>query len=147
MLLDTSASRPTSASPPIVDATPWPRSPPSGPTSQTPAIYVKVNSFLSKLDLVNTLDGMLPHVGVLHVIRYKSHRGTGEKEPTWCMEEGRRRREEEEKEEEEEEGGTGRPAQRPVRPGHRPGAPRHRTGDQPDGNLRGFRFATGRPDP
>ncbi|KAK1681453.1 hypothetical protein QYE76_042301 [Lolium multiflorum] len=28
-LLDTSASRPTSASPPIVDATPWPRSPPS----------------------------------------------------------------------------------------------------------------------
>ncbi|KAK1682130.1 hypothetical protein QYE76_042978 [Lolium multiflorum] len=68
--LDTYASRPTSEAPTIIDATPWPRSPPSGPTTQTPAIYVKVNSFLSTLDLVNTLDGMLPHVGVLHVIRY-----------------------------------------------------------------------------
>ncbi|KAK1602195.1 hypothetical protein QYE76_018179 [Lolium multiflorum] len=73
--LDTYASRPTSEAPTIIDATPWPRSPPSGPTTQTPAIYVKVNSFLSILDLVDTLDGMLPHVGMLYVIRYKSHRG------------------------------------------------------------------------
>jgi hypothetical protein len=102
-LSDTTASRPSSAAPPIVDATPWSRSPTSGPTTQTPAIYVKVNSFLSTLDLVNTLDGMLPHVGVLHVIRYKSHRGTGGKELPWCKEEGRRRR----KEEKEEEGGGG----------------------------------------
>jgi hypothetical protein len=54
-----------------------------------------VNSFLSTLDLVNTLDGMLPHVGVLHIIRYKSHRGTGEKELPWCKEERRRRMKEE----------------------------------------------------
>ncbi|KAK1664825.1 hypothetical protein QYE76_052984 [Lolium multiflorum] len=34
--------RKSDAAPPIVDATPWPRSPPSGPTTQNPAIYVKV---------------------------------------------------------------------------------------------------------
>jgi hypothetical protein len=55
-----------------------------------------VNSFLSILDLVNTLNGMLPHIGVLHIIRYKNHRGTGEEELPWCKEEGRRRRRKEE---------------------------------------------------
>ena len=72
-----------------------------------------MNSFLSILDLVNTLNGMLPHIGVLHIIRYKNHRGTGEEEhpwckearegkrshSSWCKEEGRRRRKEEKKEE------------------------------------------------
>jgi hypothetical protein len=63
-LSDTSTSRPSSAAPPIVDATPWPTSPPSGPTTQTHAIYVKVNSFLSMGDLDITLDGLLPHAYV-----------------------------------------------------------------------------------
>jgi hypothetical protein len=106
-----------------------------------------VNSFLSMIDLNTNLNGTLPHAYHHDVYRCRRRQGPREKEPPWCMEEGRRRREEEEKEEEEEEGGTGRPAQRPVRPGHRPdrpaqslvrpghrpGAPRHRTGSQPDG--------------
>jgi hypothetical protein len=50
-----------------------------------------VNSFLSTINLVNTLDGMLPHVGVLHVIRYKSNRGTGEEELPRCKELGKGR--------------------------------------------------------
>src|SRR5215203_4881107 len=102
-LLDTSASRPTSASPPIVDDTPWPRSPPSGPTTQNPAIYVKVNSFLSMVDLNTNLNGTLPHAYHHDVYRCRRRQGPREKELPWCKEERRRRM----KEEEEEEGGRG----------------------------------------
>ncbi len=87
------------AAPPIVDATPWPRSPPSGPTTQTPAIYVKVNSFLSMVDLNTNLNGMLPHAYHHDVYRCRRRQGPREKELPWCKEE-RRRRKEEKKEEE-----------------------------------------------
>jgi hypothetical protein len=90
--------------PPIVDATPWPRSPPSGPTTQTPAIYVKVNSFLSMIDLNTNLNGMLPHAYHHSVYRCRLRQGPREKELPWCKEE-RRRRKEEKKDEEEEPGG------------------------------------------
>ncbi|KAK1617417.1 hypothetical protein QYE76_022934 [Lolium multiflorum] len=162
---------------PIVDAAPWPRSPPSGPTTQTPAIYVKVNSFLSMVDLNTNLNGMLPHAYHHDVYRCRRRQGPREKEPPWCMEE-------EKKEEEEEEGGRGPAGQtgpQTRQPGAeagqtgpqtgQPGAEAGQTGPQtgqagaeagqtgpqtgrtqssyrkPTGrNLRGFRFAAGRPD-
>ncbi|KAK1602152.1 hypothetical protein QYE76_017195 [Lolium multiflorum] len=83
------------AAPPIVDATPWPRSPPSGPTTQNPAIYVKVNSFLSMVNLNTNLNGMLPHAYHHCVYRYRHRQGPREKELPWCKEEGRRRMKEE----------------------------------------------------
>jgi hypothetical protein len=99
---------------PVTDvATPWPKSPPSGPSTLTHATRDKVNSFLSILDLVNTLDGMLPHVGMLYVIRYESHRGPERRNTHGARKQGKgrgaihhgaRKKEEEEEEEEEEEG-------------------------------------------
>jgi hypothetical protein len=91
-----------------------------------------VNSFLSILDLVDTLNGMLPHVDMLYVIRYKSHRGPERRNTHGARKRGKgrgaihhgaRKKEEEEegrknegrRKEEEEEAGGGRPA------GHRPG--------------------------
>jgi hypothetical protein len=110
-----------------------------------------VNSFLSILDLVNTLNGMLPHIGVLHIIRYKNHRGTGEEEhpwckearegkrshSSWCKEEGRRKKKKRRRKREEE----AQPAQSPVRPGPRPTCP---VGDRSTGSCAGLpRLATG----
>lgn len=128
--------------PPIVDTTPWPRSPPSGTTTQTPAIYVKVNSFLSMVDLNTNLNGMLPHAYHHGVYRCRHRQGPREKELPWCKEERRRRRKEEKKEEEEEAGGRGpagpeagqpgprpaRPVTGPVRPGPRTDPPRRQPG-------------------
>jgi hypothetical protein len=59
--------------PPKDDTTPRPTSPPSGPMTRArvKALHEKVNSILSMLDLDTTLDGMLPQVDVLCVIRYK----------------------------------------------------------------------------
>ena len=86
--------------PPNDDTTPWPRSPPSGPTSRTPTIYVKVNSILSMVDLNTNLNGMLPHAYYRCVIRCQRRQGPIEKELPWCKEEGRRRREERRRKEE-----------------------------------------------
>ena len=86
--------------PPNDDTTPWPRSPPSGPTSRTPTIYVKVNSILSMVDLNTNLNGMLPHAYYRCVIRCQRRQGPIEKELPWCKEERRRRRKEEKKKEE-----------------------------------------------
>ena len=78
--------------PPNDDATPWPRNPPSGPTTRTYALYVKVNSILSTLDLDTTLDGVLPHSYMSCVTRYELRQGSGEEEAlTWCKGKGRAR--------------------------------------------------------
>jgi hypothetical protein len=130
---DVATPRPSSATPPIVDATPWPKSPPSGPSTLTHATRDKVNSFLSILDLVDTLNGMLPHVDMLYVIRYKSHRGPERRNTHGARKRGkgrgaihhgaRKREEEEKKKKKEERGEEGWPAQNPVGPAPRPDCP------------------------
>src|SRR5215212_6417443 len=92
--LETYASRPTSEDPTIIDATPWPRSSPSGPTTQNPSIYVKVNSFLSMVNLNTNLNGMQPHAYHHCVYRCRHRQGPREKELPWCKEEegGRKRK-------------------------------------------------------
>jgi hypothetical protein len=131
---DVATPRPSSATPPIVDATPWPKSPPSGPSTLNHATRDKVNSFLSILDLVDTLNGMLPHVDMLYVIRYKSHRGPERRNTHGARKRGKgrgaihhgaRKREEEEKKKKKkkERGEEGWPAQNPVGPAPRPDCP------------------------
>jgi hypothetical protein len=56
-----------------VDTTPRPSSPPSGPMTRArvKALHDNVNSILSTVYLDTTLDGLLLHSNVLHVIRYE----------------------------------------------------------------------------
>jgi hypothetical protein len=83
--------------PPNDDTTPWTTYPLSGPMTRArlKAIHDKVNSLLSTLDLGTLLDEMLPHVGVLCVIRYEGRQGRVEEPLTLHKEdeEGRRREE------------------------------------------------------
>ena len=51
------------------------------------ALHDEVNSLLTTLDLGTPLDGMLPHVDVLCVIRYKAHQDPGEEDKPRSREE------------------------------------------------------------
>jgi hypothetical protein len=130
------------------------------------ALHDKVTSLLATLDLGTPLDGMLPHADVLCVIRYKAHQDTGEEDKPWPREgeepevmkvdtkldptsrEALEGREDAGRSRTRSDRTHNRAARSQTRStGRQPDFPQARTGHQPDGNLRGFRLATGRPDP